>query len=55
MKKKSDKTPRKRKSREEKVRELINFAEGLVGRDCIVKEDSILALICDNRNTIYSL
>lgn len=43
MNKKSDKTPKSRKTRGEKVRELINFAEELVGRDCIVKEDLVLA------------
>ena len=37
MKKKHDKTPKK-------VEELINFAEELVGKECIVKEDSILVL-----------
>lgn len=51
MKKFPSKTPKSRKTREEKVRELINFAEELVGRECIVKEDSILALKTnDKRN-----
>ena len=36
MKKKHGKTPKK-------VEELINFAEELVGKECIVKEDAVLA------------
>lgn len=42
MKKKHAKTPKK-------VEELIKFAEEMVGKECMVKEDSVLALkSCDN-------
>lgn len=34
---------KKHKTRIDRVKEIIDFAENLVGKECIVKEDSILA------------